>query len=1103
MNYLCCDDRRKSAVLANPALNGIDYLEVVDHAAGAGVPRQRTLLVHCLNPLAAAPVFGPAPGAAGTPYAATAIVEGGESITAIAVDWVIAASAIQNSSPPDVKALLPLVAMLADLDHVLVVRTHEAGDFSPYRLRLVTNAAQAADAVFDAAVVPAPFDLQLSEVCFSFKVECGPDFDCAPPAPACAPLALTPPPINYLAKDYASFRTLMLDRMSQLLPGWNASSEADMGIALAELIAYVGDYLSYQQDAVATEAYLETARRRISLRRHALLVDYQVHDGCNARAWIALQTDANAGVPVFVDRDRSRFYTFAPGMPKPLAGNEQAALLSGVQVFEPMHDTLIYAEHNQMRFYTWGDTDCCLPRGATEATLLGAYPNLKPGDVLIFAEVKGPQTGDPADADMRHRCAVRLSQVGTFVDALLRDSNGNPTQVTEIQWAQADALPFPVCISSTWTDLSGDTRSAVDVSVAYGNIVLADHGLLFAGHAPAPAVVPQPRLYYPRDPAADRCNPARPVALPARFAPRLADSPLTQAVPLAIVPLPAAGTPVTSAPVPLNAAGGVDLQDANGYACLALQATDPLTWPPNFSVVAQANAADPSRFDLTLQYSPPGGPAGIAAPVTLEKIANLSPIPGNPDYAPTRINAQSSLISVPAGSAPPAGPVSGFAASAVPLSNTVPLTLYSTDTPPTPYLQLQPVNPAGWPRLFAVTAQPDAVAQHFDLAVVYDPPMGGVGVAVPAAVERFAALLLSSVSGALASNSKLVGVEGFAQAPDPTLSAAALIDTDPRDAVPAITLTGASADGATNRWRPLRELLESGESDTVFVVEVETDGTASLRFGDDVNGRTPEAGTAFTATYRIGNATAGNVGADSLVHLEVADARIVSCSNPLPAAGGVEPESSEQIRRRAPQAFLIQERAVTMADYAAMTERDPLVDRAAASLRWTGSWYTAFVAVDPKGGGNLTPALRRTLTGELERYRLAGQDLDFDSPQYVSHDITLTVCVNPNYFQAYVRDGLKKVLGSTLLPNGQKGLFHPDNFTFGQTVYLGTVYTAARKVPGVESVSATVFQPQGANTPQYLESGEIKLSSLQIARLDNDPNYPDHGQLTLVMEGGK
>ena len=36
----------------------------------------------------------------------------------------------------------------------------------------------------------------------------------------------------------------------------------DVGVMLVDLLAYVGDQLSYYQDAVATEAYLGTARQR-------------------------------------------------------------------------------------------------------------------------------------------------------------------------------------------------------------------------------------------------------------------------------------------------------------------------------------------------------------------------------------------------------------------------------------------------------------------------------------------------------------------------------------------------------------------------------------------------------------------------------------------------------------------------------------------------------------------------------------------------------------------------------------------------------------------------------------------------------------------------
>jgi predicted phage baseplate assembly protein len=310
-------------------------------------------------------------------------------------------------------------------------------------------------------------------------------------------------------------------------------------------------------------------------------------------------------------------------------------------------------------------------------------------------------------------------------------------------------------------------------------------------------------------------------------------------------------------------------------------------------------------------------------------------------------------------------------------------------------------------------------------------------------------------------------------------------------------------DGTTTSWTAQPDLLENAATDQVFVVEVESNGAATLRFGDNVNGKTPDTGTSFVASYRIGNGTDGNVGADSLIFLAAGDARIQSCRNPLPATGGTDPETNDQIRRRAPQAFLTQERAITMADYESIAEADSQVDNAVASLRWTGSWYTTFIAVQPEGGGNLTPALQQFLMASEERYRLAGQDLLLDSPQYVSLEIVLEVCVDPDYFQAYVEQSLAQVLGSGILPNGTKGLFYPDNFTFGQTVYLSSVYVAARSVAGVVSVTALTFQPQGVNTTQYLAAGEIKLGSLQVARLENDASFPDHGQLTLVMQGGK
>jgi predicted phage baseplate assembly protein len=299
--------------------------------------------------------------------------------------------------------------------------------------------------------------------------------------------------------------------------------------------------------------------------------------------------------------------------------------------------------------------------------------------------------------------------------------------------------------------------------------------------------------------------------------------------------------------------------------------------------------------------------------------------------------------------------------------------------------------------------------------------------------------------------------------------------------------------------------LNSNAEAVDFVVEVDDDGTASLRFGDGEYAQRPAAGTAFTAIYRIGNGSAGNVGAESIAHVIGSAGEIAAISavrNPLAASGGVDPESLDSVRRNAPEAFRVQERAVTPPDYAAVTERHSGVQRAAATPRWTGSWHTMFITVDAQAGVDST-ALKADLEPFVDRYRMAGQDLEFNDPYYVSLEIDMHVCVQPDYFRSEVKKGLQELFSAHVLPDGRRALFHPDNFTFGQTVYLGPLYAAAHAVPGVASVQISTFQRQGTDDPTYLADGRMPLGRLEIARLENSLNYPEHGVLRLDINGGK
>jgi hypothetical protein len=903
--YSCSNERRLLAVKLAGVLNGIEYLEVRDTDETDPLKkalRQRTLYVRLLLPVRVAL----------DPDALTAlnvVIDGGERIGTVGVEWAVAASAL-----PAADAYL--ATDLEQPDHVLVVRTVERGDFSRYRFALVAAAGSPAP--------PPGFDPQLAEVAFSFKVECPSDFDCKAEC-TCPPGVHHAPPIDYLAKDYQGFRRIMLERMSLLSPQWTERAAADVGVTLVELLAYVADELSYRQDAVATEAYLDTARSRVSLRRHARLVDYRMHDGCNARAWVRIQV-GSPSVPLSAG---TMLLSLVPGLEPRIELNSaeyDAALAAGPVVFETVDDAVLDADLNELRFWTWGEQGCCLPAGATAATLRGKHPALRAGDVVVLAETISPTTGQAADADPSRRVAVRLVDV--------RDSNdpsgalfaGGTTDVTEIEWHADDALPFPLCL--------GVVKGDLETARVWGNIVLADHGQQLTGQDLG--TVPASRLVRVGD---DGCPDPEPDLVPARYRPALARRPLTQAV---------AAPQEVLVEVPLSAALSAEL--ATGKSGDQLEAV--------------------------------------------------------------------------------------FAARDLPM--------------------------------------PD------DSTVRGSSPLWSVSSGGRAWLLRERAGMLQVLVEAAPAGAALVAA--------------------PRDARPALLVTG-TVNTASTEWTPQPDLLASDRFAAELTVETEYDGTAFLRFGDDEHGQRPLTDTHFIADYRVGNGVAGNVGREALAHA-VTNATITSVSNPLPAAGGVEPESGDEVRRDAPYAFQVQERAVTEPDYAEVTERSREVQRAAATFRWTGSWHTVFVTADRFGGKAVDDGFETRLRSWLEKYRMAGYDLEVDAPVFVPLEIGLHVCVLPGHFRSDVATQVTTVLSDSVLPDGRLGLFHPDNLTFGQPVYLSAVLAAVHSVTGVQSVDVTAFQRQRQPQTSGLVSGFLPMGRLEIARLDNDPSFPERGVLDLTFGGG-
>lgn len=303
---------------------------------------------------------------------------------------------------------------------------------------------------------------------------------------------------------------------------------------------------------------------------------------------------------------------------------------------------------------------------------------------------------------------------------------------------------------------------------------------------------------------------------------------------------------------------------------------------------------------------------------------------------------------------------------------------------------------------------------------------------------------------------------------------------------------------------PARYQRFAQNSDGINLVDYTGDGD-SIRFGDGIFGETPTDATVFDLTYRVGAGAAGNVAADSIVNVSAsAAAYVAQVTNPFAADGGADPETNEQVRRRAPQAFRARQfRIVRPEDYIAAAESLQWVQRAGTDFRWTGSWLTVFTTADPRGSATLLPTQRLQLINLLNRRRMAGYESYSPSPRNVSFDLKITVCACPDTFTGDVHEGLLIALSTSRMADGVVGFFHPDLWTFGQPLERSRLEAVIQSVPGVSGVTSILYRRRGI-TPQYLDLPDsVPIAPENILRVENNPGEPEHGTIEITIEGGK
>jgi len=267
----------------------------------------------------------------------------------------------------------------------------------------------------------------------------------------------------------------------------------------------------------------------------------------------------------------------------------------------------------------------------------------------------------------------------------------------------------------------------------------------------------------------------------------------------------------------------------------------------------------------------------------------------------------------------------------------------------------------------------------------------------------------------------------------------------------------------------------------------------SIRFGDRNFGASPADGAVFEARYLTAPGRSAHLAADAITKIEAPEGSKDKVTNPFAVVDARPAETLDRIRMNAPEAFrAILLRAGRNEDYRTILERRNTIQQANAVTRWTGSWLTDFVAVDPAGTQVLDPYLRADVVAELDCVRQAARQVCLRDADYVPIDVEVDVWLEPAVSNAAMVRRITEALNQ---------FFDPDNFTFGTLLIRSALEAAVQCVGGVRGVEAILVRRRGKADFEPMPP-RLLAAPHEILQLANDPARPERGFLEVSAHGG-
>jgi len=266
---------------------------------------------------------------------------------------------------------------------------------------------------------------------------------------------------------------------------------------------------------------------------------------------------------------------------------------------------------------------------------------------------------------------------------------------------------------------------------------------------------------------------------------------------------------------------------------------------------------------------------------------------------------------------------------------------------------------------------------------------------------------------------------------------------------------------AIGNWTQVDNLFSvSGAGQKVFEVVYSDDFSATIVFGDGVNGAAVPVNSTYTITYRIGGGTRGNI-ANEVINVTISadggESGVVE--NTSVASGGQDAETVQKAKKYGPLVFKTQDRLVTAQDYATFantfagnsgaTGKAKAVVRDAYSSANIIDLYLLQVASNIQLQ-QATVQFKKDLLEAIDSKKMLTDEVVIVDGVIRTLDLVVTITVDK--YLLTNEENIKAKVRNQLLQ-----YFSVDNFDFGKPVYLSEVVRSILSIQEIRFATVDNF----------------------------------------------